>query len=270
MTLTTRRLRLTSAEIAYLAALAEAPVVVGVPDPFAGALPEEISGQLDAARAALLERQVIEASASGPPTASLAWAEMLAPVFAPEAVAVIHRWTAAHGSSTGVLYLTQGRAVEQSVEEGAVALVELEPDQAADRAVGLIGLVGLLDLPEERPGAGSPGTLPIQALHRAAALARQSGPDQALAVLAAQGLAPETAAPLAETLARPQSSWTVRLYRAAGAGWEARSVGLAHGPGGLFSLRESDSGTVTVDPQPQGAVVEMLEGFVAEALAAHR
>lgn len=242
-----RTCTLSTVEYALVGGVLGAETMIGIADPFAGLLTEEIRGVLDQARDALADRQLIEIRPDRRVMVEPATAVLVSTCAFPEAAFVLTLNQPGQPAAQRYFHVTRHAAVEMVESpraEPAVTLVQLEG------AEGLYGRV--CELCQLRGQVGPPvrgGEVPRAELARAAA----SGANQAAAVEALRqaGLDPDTAAALAGTLARPilNASFVVLAQR--GERWTTDGLGLLLGENGLWRLGPAlggDAPRVSVKP----------------------
>lgn len=262
----TPRIIMTALELNVLAGLMGADTLVGVPDPCAGWLAEEVQAAVATAREQLTRQRLLAEDAGGRAVIDAPLALMVGACAFPQASLLLTHTTAAAGGrdcTTRVytFHVTRQLCVQLTSHSPPLCELRAYPDAAAVYR-RVVALLGLRDQPAP---AATGGILPEAALVRARTLAAQTvhgvqatpgapserGTGAATAALRQAGLDSDTAAALAGALARPVANGSLATLVGRGDTWETGGVGFLAGDGGLWHLRpHTRSGDTWVEVRP--------------------
>lgn len=251
------------AELAYLTALCGAGPLAGVPDPFFGWLAHEVAEALAGARDSLARRGLILIHEDGRIEAAAQIGPIMMTATRPDVSFRLTRTVAGAGTSFHHFHATSELAVELAMGAGGgqVDLLALTDPEAISRRV--VHLFGLHD--QAVPTVSGGGAVPEAILRRALELAEDGGMPDAAILLGQSGLAADTAAELAATLAGLACNGAlVALTR------PAQGIGLLAGEGGLWLLHPEQRGEqpwVKVEPAGAEGARTALHALVHSGLA---
>ena len=219
-------------ELTCLASLLGATAILGVEDPFAGWLAEEVESAWQTARQRLAERRALALQPDGRVALDTRVAALVGTCARPQASLIVSHVAAGGQPARYRYHVGRHLAVEAVEEAGAWRLRALPGAQAVcDR----IGQVWGLSRQPAAPGAAL--TLPHDALRQARPAALEGGADAAGQVLARPGIDGAAAAALAAALAGPLTAGALVALSWRETVWEVAGMGLLEGVTGLWRLR---------------------------------
>lgn len=256
------RIIMTALELNVLAGLMGADTLVGVPDPCAGRLAEEVQAAVATAREQLTRQRLLAEDAGGRVVIDAPLALLVGACAFPQASLLLTHTVASAGGgdySTRVytFHITRQLCVELTSHLPPLCELRAYPDAAAvyRRVVALLGLQ------DQAAPAAAGGIVPEAALVRARAVAAHTvhgeqatpgaqserGTGVATATLQQAGLDSDTAAALARTLACPVANGSLATLVGRGDGdrgdiWETGGVGFLAGNAGLWRLHPRTRG----------------------------
>lgn len=232
----TPHVALTPAEAAFLASLLGADALLGVTDPLAGMLSEEITKVWAEARDDLERRGYIREEPGGKLTIDTQVAALTGTWSAPES-AIMVSYAPSVGKPIQLNYfLTTYLAVGQYSADG---MYRLEPVNEADIHRQITALFRV------KAQAASPGTslsLPLAQFSKAREIALQEGAEAAQQVLTRADRNPDAVEALAQSLASTKASGSVTGMARQATTWEIAGMGLLEGSNGLWRLRTFSRG----------------------------
>jgi len=209
--------------------------LLGVDDPLAGMLTEEITRAWQISRVALKSKGYISESGEGVIAIDPAAAGLLGTWALPEAYVIATYSQDSRPVLSRHYFMTRHLAVRRISIENGYYLEAVRPDEIHAEIRAMFGLVG-------QPAA--PGTqvrLPEPVFSRGRQMAAQRGADAAYTLLSESTDEPgdtlTTLSALSATLAGPHASGSVTAMSKQATTWEVSGLGLLEGPQGLWRLR---------------------------------
>lgn len=220
-------LSLTVPELLHLAGAVGAETLIGVPDPFAGWLPDQVQESMQQARVRLAERGLCGRTPGGQLALDAGTAATVAVCSYPEVTLVLSQTLAGGAPTETYFHFTRAAAAELTAQpDGTYALTRYAGRDAVRARV-----IELLGLGSQAPAAGAAvAEVPASVLQEV----REGKAPRRL--LQQAGLPPETAEALSSSLEEPVANSALAVLRAASA-QEAPGLGLLEGQNGLWLLQ---------------------------------
>lgn len=255
-----------TSELAFLAGLLGAESLIGVPDPFDDLDGDAIEEALSEARRSLAERRLITILPDGNLCIEQAAAELVGTCGFAEATFML-TYTSADGTTAGHHF--------HAIRHSAVELVFGYESEltcrltALDTAAVLDRVAEIFRLGAQSAPAVPNGRLTEANLRLARSLAEESGQAVTEEFLHALGIGPETAAMLAETLARPVGNGALVAMSGDEGDFGVDGLALLEGESGMWLLRNVQEGGarwVDVVPCTAQAMKEFIRSIMNRAL----
>ncbi|HYF91828.1 MAG TPA: hypothetical protein VD969_06250 [Symbiobacteriaceae bacterium] len=253
-------------ELAFLAGLLGAESLTGVPDPFEGWSGDDVEAVWAEVRRSLAGRRLLSIMADGSICVEAAVAELVGTCGFAEATFML-TYSSADGITAGHhFHVIRQSAVELVLGyEGEMTcrLTALDTPAVMDRVSSIFRLDG-----QEAPSVPS-GRLTEPDMRLARQLAEAAGREAAEPHLLGLGFCPETAAALAETLARPLGNGALVAVSADQSDFGVDGLALLEGECGMWLLRnvqESGARWVDVVPCTAAALREFIRSIMNRAL----
>lgn len=230
----TRLLKLGVDEFCLIAGVVGAGNLIGIEDPWPDYTPAQMEAVMAQARATLAQRQLIEVRADNRVIIEPYLAHAISICAFPEAAFILLHSVTDLGQLQRHFFVTRQGAVEMVKGQGEGLTLELH--LFSDPRMALHRMHEIFNFLHEPAIACGGGEMAKADLRRLGALAQENGAEPARAELITAGFAPETAAALARTLARPVCNGSLLVMAPTGGEWQVDGFGLLEGENGLWRL----------------------------------